>query len=131
VYEALAPALPHIEFPVTRRSRIVAGEPFFRQCEVPGEPNSETLIERIDVRGDLTLYRLQPHTGRTHQLRVHLAALGAPIVNDDFYPELRMAAEDDFSRPLQLLARSIEFNDPLTGAPRHFASARRLTLEGG
>ena len=72
------------------------------------------------------LYRLQPHTGRKHQLRVHMAALGAPIVNDAFYPEALPCKGDDFANPLKLLARSIRFDDPLTGEARRFDSARVL-----
>lgn len=126
VYEALAPHLPQREFPLRYRSRLEPGDPFFLMREVGGEPNSETGIEIAERRGALDLYRLHPVTGRKHQLRVHLAALGAPILNDDFYPELRPADEADFSRPLQLLARSLEFRDPLDGRFRRFESRRQL-----
>lgn len=124
-YEALAPLLA-LEFPLVHRSRMVEGTPFFRMQEVAGEPNSETMIDVIEARGLLALYRLRPHTGRKHQLRVHMAALGAPIVNDVFYPVALPDKGDDFSSPLKLLARSIAFEDPLTGAPRFFSSARKL-----
>lgn len=126
VYDALAPALPGLAFPLVRRSRIVEGEPFFRMHEADGEPNSETRIEIAEARGALNLYRLEPVSGRKHQLRVHLAALGAPIVNDAFYPTLRPEIEDDYTRPLQLLARALRFRDPLDGRERHFESRRRL-----
>ncbi|HWS53419.1 MAG TPA: pseudouridine synthase [Pyrinomonadaceae bacterium] len=130
VYEALAPARAGLEFPLTRRSRIGPGEPFFRMKEVEGEPNSETRIDVLGRRGASALYGLRPVTGRKHQLRVHLSALGVPIVNDRLYPELRPADEDDFSRPLRLLARSISFADPLTGRERHFESERELKGDG-
>jgi tRNA pseudouridine32 synthase/23S rRNA pseudouridine746 synthase len=126
VYEALAAPIEGRSFPFTYRSRMVDGSPFFRMQEVAGEPNSETLVEMIGRQGDNALYRLQPHTGRKHQLRVHMAALGAPIVNDAFYPVALPCKGDDFTRPLQLLARSIAFADPLNGAPRYFESARSL-----
>lgn len=127
VYEALAPSLPGLPLPLRHRSRLVEGEPFFRMRETEGEANSETLIESQTVLGaGLSRYRLQPLTGRKHQLRVHLAALGAPIVNDSFYPELRPELEDDYRRPLQLLARAVRFADPLTGVERRFESRRQL-----
>ena len=78
------------------------------------------------------LYRLRPITGRKHQLRVHCAALAIPIVNDPMYPtflpEPARDAPEDFSKPLQLLARTVEFTDPITGAARAFSSARQLEL---
>jgi tRNA pseudouridine32 synthase/23S rRNA pseudouridine746 synthase len=127
VYEALAPSLPALRLPLSHRSRLVEGEPFFRMREAEGEANSETLIESQTVLGaGLSRYRLQPLTGRKHQLRIHLAALGAPIVNDSFYPELRPELEDDYHRPLQLLARAVRFADPLTGLERRFESRRQL-----
>lgn len=125
-YEALAPALAERDFPFTYRSRMVEGTQFFLMREEEGDPNSETVIDVIERRGELNLYRLQPHTGRKHQLRVHLAALGIPIVNDAFYPVALPCKEDDMSQPLQLLARAIDFTDPLSGAPRRFESRRSL-----
>lgn len=126
VYEALAAPLSGRQFPLIYRSRMVAGEPFFRMQEASGEPNSETYIEMLESRGDVALYRLRPLTGKKHQLRVHMAALGIPINNDSVYPELLAEKGDDFSQPLQLLARSISFKDPYTGKERHFESGRDL-----
>jgi tRNA pseudouridine32 synthase/23S rRNA pseudouridine746 synthase len=125
VYEALAAPLD-LAYPYVHRSRMVDAAEFFRMQEVEGAPNSETIVEMIERRGELALYRLQPHTGRKHQLRVHMASLGAPIVNDAFYPVALPCKGDDFTRPLQLLARSIAFADPLSGARREFFSERRL-----
>ena len=125
-YEALAPALAERDFPFTYRSRMVEGTQFFLMREEEGDPNSETVIDVIERRGELNLYRLQPHTGRKHQLRVHLAALGIPIVNDAFYPVALPCKEDDMSHQLQLLARAIDFTDPLSGEARHFESRRSL-----
>jgi tRNA pseudouridine32 synthase/23S rRNA pseudouridine746 synthase len=125
-YEAIATWVPALSSPQIRRSRIEPGEPFFRMREVDGTANSETRIEIIDTRETLARYRLMPVTGRKHQLRVHMAALGAAIVNDPFYPQLRVVDDDDFSQPLQLLAKSLAFDDPLSGEPRRFESKRQL-----
>lgn len=128
IYEAIAPVSQALRFPLMRRSRIVTGTPFFRMQEEEGEPNAETLIEVIEKRESMASYRLLPITGKQHQLRVHMAALGIPIQNDDFYPHALPCKGDDFSRPLKLLARSIAFDDPLSGVRRTYASKR--TLEG-
>lgn len=127
-YEAIAPALPQLDFPLLRRTRLVPGEPFFRMREGEGEPNSETRIEVVERNGRWWRYRLYPVTGKKHQLRVHLAALGAGIQNDGFYPELLDAegSPDDYLRPLKLLARGLRFDDPLSGERRTFESGLRL-----
>lgn len=130
VYEALAPFLDGRDFPFTYRSRMVDGDKFFVMKEEDGEPNSETLVELIERRGGLARYRLHPHTGRKHQLRLHLASLGVPILNDAFYPVALSCKGDDWSAPLQLLARAIGFDDPLTGQPRRFESVRELAWPG-
>lgn len=126
VYEALAGTLSGVTFPLTYRSCMVPGTPFFRMRQIDGEPNSETHIEIIESRGDVTLYRLHPLTGKKHQLRVHLASLGIPIINDAFYPDALPCKADDVSLPLKLLAKSISFHDPFTGEKRYFESARTL-----
>lgn len=125
-YEAVAPWRDGIAFPLTRKSRIVEDQPFFRQCEAEGEPNSETHIDVIEVRGERALYALSPVTGKKHQLRVHMNALGLPLVNDRMYPPVHPTPHDDFRYPLQLLAKSIAFVDPLSGKARHFESRLRL-----
>lgn len=125
-YEAMAPALPGMVFPRVRESRIVRGEPFFRMREEPGPANATTRIELLEAEGAWWRYALRPVSGRKHQLRVHMAALGAPIRNDRVYPDLEAAEADDYSRPLQLLARELAFVDPLSGVPRRFGSLSRL-----
>ncbi len=125
-YEAIAAFRPDLSFPLTRRSRLVDDTHFLRMREKPGEPNAETHFELLETHGGFARYRLTPVTGRTHQLRVHCAALGLPIVGDRMYPELLPADTDDLDRPLQLLARSLAFTDPLSGKLRRFESLRQL-----
>jgi tRNA pseudouridine32 synthase/23S rRNA pseudouridine746 synthase len=127
-YQAIAPWRDDISFPRVSRSRIVEGQPFFRQAEVPGLPNSETHIEVLEVSGPLARYGLSPVTGKKHQLRVHMYALGLPIVNDRVYPPLDPTPDDDYRYPLQLLAQSIGFDDPFTGERRQFSSKQKLEL---
>ena len=125
-YEALAAPLPHCAFPLQRATRLEPGEPFFLMREGEGAPNSLTRIEVLE-RGDTHWrYGLEPVSGRKHQLRVHMAALGAPILNDPFYPLPERRAADDYARPLKLLARSLAFVDPLDGAKRRFESGYSL-----
>lgn len=125
-YQAIAAALPGRQFPLVHCSRLEHGEPFFRMQEVPGVANSETHAQVLERNGQWWRYGLSPITGKTHQLRVHMAALGAPICNDPFYPLLRND-EDDYQRPLKLLAQRLRFEDPLGGGERCFQS--RLSLD--
>ena len=125
-YEAIAPWRQGLTWPITRKSRIVEDEPFFRQREVPGPPNSETHMDVIEKSGDLARYALSPVTGKKHQLRVHMNALGLPILNDRMYPPVAETPDDDYRLPLQLLAKSIAFTDPVTGQARYFQSHRTL-----
>lgn len=127
-YLALAPPLHGLSFPHIHRSRIERGTPFFRMQETPGASNSETRIE-VMARGDAHwLYGLEPVTGRKHQLRVNMAALGAPLLNDPLYPYLGAPGAEDWTRPLALLAKGLSFEDPLTGFERRFESPRGLEV---
>ena len=122
-YLARAAVDPELVLPREVRNRIMKRRGQLQaECE-PGEPNAQTWVELISPEG---LYQLTPRTGRTHQLRVHMAALGIPILGDPLYPKIIEVAADDFSTPLQLLAQLIEFDDPVTGLPRSFASRRTL-----
>lgn len=140
-----------LEFPLTHRSMMVKDAKFFRMCEVPPSVadmsdafNSETWIDCIErvstghtgnhhqskATPRLARYILKPVTGQRHQLRVHMNALGLPLIGDQFYPTVKRSANeaDDFKSPLQLLARTISFKDPLTGVERSFESRQQLVL---
>jgi tRNA pseudouridine32 synthase/23S rRNA pseudouridine746 synthase len=119
-YVACAPPLPMLAFPHIHRSRLVAGTPFFRMRETIGPANSETRIDVLARCERNWRYSLVPLTGRKHQLRVHMAALGAPLEGDPYYPSLRVEGADDASRPLALLATRLSFRDPVTGVDREF-----------
>ncbi|WP_445169127.1 pseudouridine synthase [Mycolicibacterium sp. Dal123E01] len=120
-YLARSSGVCGVALPTVVRSRIMKQRGRLQAFEEPGEPNAKTLVEALDDGW----YRLSPRTGRTHQLRVHMTALGLPIDNDPLYPRVLEVAPDDFSAPLQLVAQRLEFQDPLTGEPRSFVSAGR------
>ncbi len=130
LYEAVAAYNPTLELPRTHTSRLQPDTLFFRTQEVDGEPNSETRISLLKVEGARALYRLEPVSGKRHQLRVHMMALGLPLEGDQFYPTVLRGpdAEEDFSKPLQLLAKSVAFTDPVTGEAREVHSALRLSM---
>lgn len=129
-YESIGEFNPNLMLPTTYESRLVPDSHFMRTTQVAGEANSKTHVELIEVRDNSAHYRLTPVTGRKHQLRVHTAALGIAIRNDPMYPVLQPERDadmpEDFSRPLQLLARQVEFFDPITSKPRAFESGFRL-----
>jgi tRNA pseudouridine32 synthase/23S rRNA pseudouridine746 synthase len=128
VYEAVAPYDPALALPVTVRSRIVKERGTLTALEVPGEPNAISRVELLEHRADgRARYRLTPETGQTHQLRVHMNTLGIPILGDPLYPEVTAPVPaGDFRRPLQLLARELEFTDPVTGTAHRLLSGREL-----
>lgn len=127
-YLAIAPARDDLASGHVHRSRIASQPDFFVSHEVAGEPNSETHLALVARHGTRGLYRLSPVTGKRHQLRVHLCALGIPIEGDQFYPQVLRGPDEaeDFQQPLQLLAHTLRFVDPITGQPRAFESQRRL-----
>ncbi len=126
-YEALARFDPTLEFPRRVTSRMEKRRGSLQAQVVAGEPNAETLIELVETRGGYARYRLTPATGRTHQLRVQMAALGLPVLNDPLYPEVLDVDAGDFSTPLQLIARRLRFTDPIDNTPRDYTS--RVTLQ--
>ncbi|TLM87271.1 RluA family pseudouridine synthase [Pseudarthrobacter sp. NamE5] len=141
-----APGHPAVQFPVVVRNRMTKSRSYLLAEVIDGEPNAETRIERLETfdagaspgaagtaaaasgsAARLARYRLEPHSGKTHQLRVHMASLGLGIINDAFYPDLLDKAPDDYARPLQLLARGIRFVDPVTGNPVEYRSRLELS----
>ena len=127
VYEAVAPYRADLAQPVEVANRLVKRHGTMQAEVVAGEVNAVTRVGLIERVGESSArYRLEPRTGRTHQLRVHMAGLGVPIDGDDLYPEVRQVGPDDYARPLQLLARSLELDDPFTGRARRFESRRVL-----
>ncbi len=132
-YRALAPLPPaDLDFPREARSRLVKPSGGRQVLEVDGEPNAHSRIRflgRFDApspRHAVGEYELEPVTGKTHQLRVHMASLGLPILGDPVYPVDLSPDPYDFTSPLQLLASSIGFTDPLTGEQRRFETTLRL-----
>src|SRR5690606_5154432 len=123
-YEAIAPYDPELSLPRTVRSRIAKDAHVLAAQDVEGEPNAGTLAELAEHRDALGRYRLTPHTGRTHQLRLQLNGLGVPILGDDFYPVLTDKPVHEFTRPLQLLASVLEFTGPISGEHRRFETTR-------
>ena len=132
VYEVVAAYSEELEekLPMTYRSRLEESVHFLQMIEVLGEPNADTYIELIEVMKPWAKYRLTPGSGKKHQLRCHLNALGIPIKYDQIYPILTpyQKYDLDFSKPLQLLAKQIIFKDPVTGADRSFRSQREIHL---
>jgi tRNA pseudouridine32 synthase/23S rRNA pseudouridine746 synthase len=110
------------------RNRMEEGEPWYRrriaESDDVGEPSAITRIQLLEAQNGFGLFRLVPETGKKHQLRVHMASIGCPIVGDLLYPDIRERNEHD--SPLQLLAHRLSFIDPLSGEPRSFVSAQQL-----
>jgi tRNA pseudouridine32 synthase/23S rRNA pseudouridine746 synthase len=128
VYHAVAAWQPKLPWPIERQTRIGPSAHFMQQQELPGTANAHTHIRPLRIEGDHALYELCPISGQRHQLRVHMAALGLPLEGDGIYPDLLPEDALDYTRPLQLLAHHIAFNDPVIGEPRSFTSQRRLRI---
>ncbi|MBU2223342.1 MAG: pseudouridine synthase [Gammaproteobacteria bacterium] len=123
---AQADAAPGQQWQVN--NRLDKAQPRFLMQQVDGEVNARSSIELLQRSGDLGLFKLTPHTGKTHQLRVHMQGLGMPLLHDKYYPQLLPKTELDFSQPLQLLAAQLRFTDPLSGEVRAFSTNRRLAF---
>lgn len=128
-YEALAAcSAPPEESVRVVENRIERGDPSFRMKIVPGEINARSVITLLECNNGIARFLLQPLTGKTHQLRLHLSSLGYGILNDRLYPVLQAESADNFAAPLQLLAKRVRFRDPLSGIIREFVSERDLLL---
>jgi tRNA pseudouridine32 synthase/23S rRNA pseudouridine746 synthase len=126
-YEALSACLPaQTTASWEVENRIERGEPWFRMTVTSGEANARSAIHLVEITGDTARFILHPHTGKTHQLRIHMSGLGFGILNDRYYPELQEESEDNFDTPLQLVAQMLRFKDPLSGRHREFVSERLL-----
>lgn len=113
----------------TIKNRIEQGEPRFLMRVAEGEANSHSIIRCVQQSTEKALFELNPVTGKTHQLRVHMNVLGWPILNDKYYPKLQPQSDDNYSAPLELLAKELQFIDPITQQPRRFSCERNLVLE--
>lgn len=132
VYEAIAPYKEDLvnRFPIHYQSRIEESDVFIQMHEVSGEPNSESTIDLIEVSGSWAKYQLLLGTGKKHQLRLHMSALGLPIKHDQIYPDLQphVVVGKDFTQPLQLLAKELSFIDPITSLNHSFLTQQALQL---
>ncbi|MDI3325028.1 pseudouridine synthase [Pontibacterium granulatum] len=111
-------------------NRMETAEQWFRMTITQGEINARSTVRCLDVKNGRALFELSPLTGKTHQLRVHMNSIGLPLENDRLYPEALPKEADDFGKPLQLLAREVEFVDPITGVQRQFQTTRGLNWSG-
>ena len=92
--------------------------PGLRRLTPAGEP-AATRYRTLAVGPGGALVEARPETGRTHQIRVHLAHLGAPLLGDARYGGPRRVGEVEVSR-VMLHARRLELAHPVTGAPLAF-----------
>jgi tRNA pseudouridine32 synthase/23S rRNA pseudouridine746 synthase len=111
------------------KNRIVKSTPRFLMRVAQGEANSHSKIRCLQQSTDKALFELNPVSGKTHQLRIHMQAIGYPILNDKYYPQLQPKSADDYSAPLQLLAKELQFTDPVSQDLRHFSFDGNLSLK--
>ena len=132
-YQAIAKIEEHCDEPRVGKqweviNRLERADPRFLMHVVEGEVNSHSRIRCLKRSGHKALFELEPVSGKTHQLRVHMQSLGWPILNDRYYPVLQPKSADDFEKPLQLLAQKLGFIDPVTGQPRSFHCGCEMNL---
>jgi tRNA pseudouridine32 synthase/23S rRNA pseudouridine746 synthase len=105
---------------------ITKGKPFFRMKIADGPINARATIRMHSKKKGDGFFYLYPQTGKKHQLRLQMAEIGYPILNDKYYPTLQEQRGDDPDYPLQLLAKEICFIDPITREDRMFTSNLEL-----
>ena len=110
------------------KNRIVQGDPKFCMRVAQGDANSHSVVRCLQQSNGQALFELNPITGKTHQLRIHMHTLGWPILNERYYPKLQPLSKDDYSAPLQLLAKQLAFIDPITQKPMTFSCERNLSV---
>ena len=125
-YEAIARWRPDLAYPFEHASCLQESGDFFRMGEVEGVVNSRTIVNVLEHNATWARYLLSPISGKRHQLRVHMAALGMPLLYDSLYPQVRPVNSGDYAQPLQLLAKSVRFVDPITQAEQRFVSRQQL-----
>lgn len=91
--------------------------------------DSETLFRVIDKRADRALVMCWPLTGRTHQIRLHLAAVGHPVWSDELYGPVPVTASDKTESKLALRAIHLSYRDPFLAEPVHIAAASDAFLK--
>ena len=116
-----------IDAPIARREK-----PSLLRFVSPAGKPSVTEYRVLERSGNFTKLALQPVTGRTHQLRVHCAHMGWPILGDPQYgsPESIAESEKLGLSYQQLCAKRLEFTHPLTGEAMHLESRMDARWEG-
>jgi len=128
-YLAVANYTDQYIWPHIRQSKVENGTRFMQMQESEGVANTITSIQMIQHDEQFALYQLQPKTGKKHQLRLHMSALGIPIRYDQIYPHMVSYTAPEhrlYENPLQLLAKELKFIDPITQTNHHFISQLRL-----
>ncbi|MEP6626163.1 MAG: RluA family pseudouridine synthase [Acidimicrobiia bacterium] len=95
-----------------------------RMAVVTGGREARTHYEVVETFDDTARLAVDLETGRTHQIRVHLAAIGHPVLGDAVYGR----ADPRVARPF-LHAAALEFTHPVTGAPMDFSSPLPADLQ--
>ncbi len=110
------------------RKKLVVTAPLLKNINKGGErmvvisqagKEAETLFRRLKLFSDSTLVEASPKTGRTHQIRVHAASLGHPIVGDERYgrDDINREFKDRGYKRMFLHAEKLKFQHPVTGEP--------------